>query len=401
VQTFFHTTVADDLDSNVEVFRIAAKRANIVICSGGLGPTADDLTRDAFAMAFDRPLELRDEALSHIKSLFAARKRAMPEQNMVQAMFPMGSRIIPNPHGTAPGIDLAVNTFRQDGSIQACRFFALPGVPAEMNQMWNETVQSRLKTELGVGANQWFFEELKVFGIGESDCEALLPDLIKRVRLPRVGITVHQATITLRIAILASSRAEAEIISQPTKDEIRAALGDLVFGTNGDELHTVVHQQLVEANQSLSVIEFGDAAIIAPWLASLKASSTGTTNSGMVVSGWYRTDPREAHLSRSRGTLGQETNEDREVELDGRALDLRTQLNTDWCLIVGPYPSPDAIGSMRGLPAFDFSITLVGPDNSVVRHELQLGGHPDIILKRLGKTGLDYLRKRLSERNNH
>ena len=382
VQTLFHTTVGDDLDSNIDVFRVAAKRANIVVCSGGLGPTADDLTRDALAIAFDRPLELRPEALVHIEFLFAARKRTMPDRNKVQAMFPMASRIIPNPHGTAPGIDLAVNTFRQDGSIQACRFFALPGVPAEMKQMWNETVQERLKNELGVGESQWFYEELKVFGIGESDCEALLPNLINRERIPRVGITVHQATITFRIAILARSKIEAEALAEPSKTEIRAALGDLVFGSGDDELHQVVHDQLVRAGETLSVIEFGDAAVIAPWLATLNSP---LTRSGLVGAHWYRGNSKDSGVAQAC------------LE---EALALREQYASDWCLVVGPYPSQDAIHSMSGLPPFDFAVTLVDPDGAVVTNNLQMGGHPDIILNRLGKTSLDYLRKRLLERAN-
>lgn len=386
VQTLFHTTVGDDLPSNVDVFRIAAKRANIVICSGGLGPTADDLTRDALSEAFDRPLELRHEALEHIESLFAARKRAMPERNRVQAMFPMASKIIPNPHGTAPGIDLAVNTFRQDGSIQSCRFFALPGVPAEMKQMWSETVQKRLQTELGIGQEQWFYHELKVFGIGESDCEALLPDLIKRDRVPRVGITVHQATITLRIAVLAKDESEARVMAEPTKQEIHKALGDLVFGADHHELHHVIHDKLVAAGQSLGVIEFGDAAVVAPWLASLNAPDSARY--GMTASKWYRCDP----VMSLSGIQSTEQQDDNRLQ---KATDFRNQFETDWCLMIGPYPSPQAIGAMSGLPTFRFSITIVDPKGAITSHTIEMGGHPDIILARLGKTGLDHLLKQI------
>jgi nicotinamide-nucleotide amidase len=386
VQTLFHTTVGDDLASNVDVFRIAAKRANIVICSGGLGPTADDLTRDALSQAFDRPLELRHDALEHIESLFAARKRAMPERNRVQAMFPMASKVVPNPHGTAPGIDLAVNTFRPDGSIQSCRFFALPGVPAEMKQMWTETVQKRLQSELGIGREQWFYHEMKVFGIGESDCEALLPDLIKRDRIPRVGITVHQATITLRIAVLAKDEFEANVIAEPTKREIHKALGDLVFGTDHVELHHVIHDKLVAAGQSLGVIEFGDAAVVVPWLASL--SDLASTRYGMTASEWYRCDP-------GVGLNGVASTEEQDQRRLQTAIDFRNQFETDWCLVIGPYPSPHAISSMTGLPTFRFSITIVDPRGSVSSTTVEMGGHPDIILARLGKTGLDHLLKKV------
>ncbi len=103
VSTVFHTTVGDTLADNIDAFRTAARRADIVISTGGLGPTADDLTREALAEAFDCPLEFRQAAMDHIESLFAKRKRPMPERNRVQAMFPRSSLDVPNPHGTAPG----------------------------------------------------------------------------------------------------------------------------------------------------------------------------------------------------------------------------------------------------------------------------------------------------------
>ena len=103
VETAFHTTVADDLDANVAVFRAAIERADIVIASGGLGPTADDLTREALARAAGRDLVFDEGALRHIEQLFARRSRPMPERNKVQAWFPAGSRVVPNPQGTARG----------------------------------------------------------------------------------------------------------------------------------------------------------------------------------------------------------------------------------------------------------------------------------------------------------
>ena len=108
IRVLFHTTVGDELDANARVFREAILRAEIVVCTGGLGPTADDLTRQALSEATGRELRLDDSALEHVRSLFARRKRGMPQRNRVQAMFPEGSRVIPNPHGTAPGIDLEI-----------------------------------------------------------------------------------------------------------------------------------------------------------------------------------------------------------------------------------------------------------------------------------------------------
>ena len=106
IRVLFHTTVGDDLDAGCEVFRQAIGRADVIVSTGGLGPTADDLTRECIAHACGVDLVCDEAALDHIRTLFARRGREMPERNEVQAMFPRGSRVIPNPHGTAPGIDM-------------------------------------------------------------------------------------------------------------------------------------------------------------------------------------------------------------------------------------------------------------------------------------------------------
>src|SRR5262249_43102063 len=136
VRVVYHTTVADDLAANENVFRAAIARADIVVATGGLGPTADDLTREVLASVAGRELVLDEPSLEYIRHLFQRFKRDMPERNRVQALFPAGSKIIHNPNGTAPGIWLDVP--RPAGG--ACHVFALPGVPAEMFEMFHQTV---------------------------------------------------------------------------------------------------------------------------------------------------------------------------------------------------------------------------------------------------------------------
>ena len=190
IRTVRHTTIGDDLAHNVDALRQAAQRVDIVVCTGGLGPTLDDLTRQAFADAFDAPLELDEDSLEHIRQLFVSRGRDMPERNRAQALFPRGSQTIPNPHGSAPGIDFT-------SAKDSCRFFALPGVPAEMTEMWFHTVVPRIESMAANPLGPLRFHAVKVFGIGESDVEVRLPELISRDRIPTVGITVSRATITL------------------------------------------------------------------------------------------------------------------------------------------------------------------------------------------------------------
>jgi nicotinamide-nucleotide amidase len=273
----FHTTVGDDLENNIAVFRTAIERAELVVATGGLGPTADDLTRDAVAAAAGVDLVQDDAALAHIRSLFARRKREMPERNKLQAQFPRGSRVVPNPDGTAPGIDLTVP--RSCGP--PCRVIALPGVPAEMFAMWNETVAPALtggQSEKRVICHR----RIKCFGVGESDLEAMLPDMIRRKREPLVGITVSGATITLRITASGPNETACRKAMEPTVAQIRNILGVLVFGEEDDELEHAVVRLLNDRVRSVAVAEWATDGLVSQWLAEV-AGDSNCLRAGIVV----------------------------------------------------------------------------------------------------------------------
>src|SRR5271165_3883038 len=154
----FHTTVADDLADNVAVFRQAIQRARLVIVTGGLGPTLDDLTREAMAQAAGVELVLDPASLKHIQEMFARRSRAMPERNKVQAMLPAGAEAIVNRAGTAPGIWMRIG----DTVV-----VAMPGVPSEMYVMYQEQVLPRLE-QLGLAGGVLLHRKINCFGAGES-----------------------------------------------------------------------------------------------------------------------------------------------------------------------------------------------------------------------------------------
>ena len=248
----FHTTVCDTLEAGIDAFRIAAARCDLVVATGGLGPTADDLTRDVLAAVSGQPLDLSAAALEAVESRFARRAVAMPESNRRQAMFPRGTRIIPNPDGTAPGIDLDVR--RPDGGTS--RIIALPGVPSEMREMWRGTVASALAAMLP-DAGVFVHRRIKCFGAGESAVEEMLPDLIRRGRDPLVGITAHEATITLRILARGSDEAECLAKIAPTERTIRECLGPHVYGIEDDEVEDAAVRALAGAGQTLGTIEIG------------------------------------------------------------------------------------------------------------------------------------------------
>ncbi len=267
VQVMYHTTVADNLEANVQVFRQAAERADLVIATGGLGPTADDLTREAIAAAAGTDLAFNPAAFAFIESLFARRKRPMSERNRVQAMFPRGSRVIPNPAGTAPGIDIDIS---RPGRSSA-RLFALPGVPAEMREMWDQTVAPAISKLLDT-PRVIRHQQIKCFGVGESDLEQMLPDLIRRGRDPQVGITVSGATITLRITASGESAEACYRAMEPTIKTIHECLGNLVFGEGDDELEHAVVRLLAAQHATLATAEWGSGGMIAHWLSEVPAS---------------------------------------------------------------------------------------------------------------------------------
>jgi nicotinamide-nucleotide amidase len=264
VRVLYHTTVGDELPAMTEAFRVAAGRVDVVVSTGGLGPTADDLTRDVLALISGVELVEDARSLRHIQALFRLRKRQMPERNRLQALFPAGSTPIANRHGTAPGIDMRL--LRDDGGHG--RWFALPGVPAEMYEMWRESVEPAIRAMLPE-PRIILHRRIKCFGAGESRIEELLPDLISRGHEPTVGITASRGTITLRVTASGPNSAACEDAMQPTLETIRGTLGKLVFGEEDEELEHAVANLLTERRARVATVEVGTGGEIAQSLARL------------------------------------------------------------------------------------------------------------------------------------
>ena len=260
----FHTTAADTLEAGLEAFRLACGRADVVVSTGGLGPTADDLTRDVLSSLAGVPLQLSQAALAAVEERFARRGMPCPESNRRQALFPAGSSPIPNPHGTAPGIDMVVTV----GSRRS-RVIALPGVPAELKPMWTASVAPSLAASLPEAATI-VQRRIKCFGAGESAVEAMLPDLVRRGRDPLVGITAHEATITLRIAARGRDPADCHSRIAATEQVIRDCLGELVFGVEDDELEDAAVAAVAAAGLTLATCEAGTAGGVASLVAAAK-----------------------------------------------------------------------------------------------------------------------------------
>jgi nicotinamide-nucleotide amidase len=259
----WHTTIADDVDSNIEAFQIATRRAGLVLATGGLGPTQDDLTREVLARVAGVELVLDPESLALIEAMFQKRNRTMPDRNRVQAMFPAGAEVIPNHNGTAPGIWM---------HIGSCLVGAMPGIPSEMFAMFEDQLRPRILAA-GLGGGVLIQRKINAFGAGESAIEQRLLDLTRRDHVPEVGITVADASISLRILARAASRAEAETIIAPVEATIRERLGDFVFGVDDEDLQSAVAKLLIEKRLTIGTAESITGGLLADQLVTVPGAS--------------------------------------------------------------------------------------------------------------------------------
>lgn len=242
VNLFRKSVVGDNTERIAASLREALGRADLVICTGGLGPTVDDVTREAVALAYGRALEFRPELMEQIAARFAAMGRPMPESNRRQAYLPAGARAIENPRGTAPA-------FIVEDPLGTT--IVLPGVPYEMRFLFESVVIPYLRDERGV-TDVILVKTLHATGLGEAAIGELIADLMMQQN-PTVGISAKQARYELRIGARAASKAEAEALIAGAEAIVRERLGDHIVGD--EPLADAVARLLTERELTIALYE--------------------------------------------------------------------------------------------------------------------------------------------------
>jgi nicotinamide-nucleotide amidase len=377
-----HTTIADELDAMIGALRTAVERSDIVLITGGLGPTLDDLTRDALAGVLGKPLVLHEPSLEHVKQMFSRRNRPMPERNIVQAMFPEGSEPLPNPRGTAPGIWTVV---QRPSRLSPCRIAAMPGVPSEMKVMFRQQVLRRLDG----GDRVIRRARINCFGLGESQTEQILGDLTARGRDPDVGITVHEATITLRITAQSTSVEDCQRKIEQTRAAIVNRLGTMVFGEEDEELEHAVVRLLQQRRASLATAESGTGGLLAHRLTGVKGFETCYMGGVVVPTNAAKRElvSVDAGLLSKTGPISAEVAE-------AMAQGCRARFGTDFAIAVTEWAEFDPDDPLAPVPAS--YVAVAGPHWQCVE-QVQHFGDPAIAKSRTAKTAMNLLRLSLIE----
>jgi len=262
VDLYFRTTVGDNVGRIVDAIRHALTRADVIITTGGLGPTVDDMTREAVAKATDRDLVLDEELLAQIRRLFEKWGRTMSENNVRQAYIPRGATPIENPVGTAP-----VFIVEHQGKY----VISLPGVPREMKYLMETRILPWLREKTG---GEWIIlsKTLRTCSVGESQVDEKIADL-ETSSNPTVGLLAHPGQTDVRITAKARTRTEAETLIKEMEARVRERLGEWIYGEADETVEEVVARLLAARNWRIALAETNTAGKIAE---RLRARPEGT-----------------------------------------------------------------------------------------------------------------------------
>ncbi|MEA5603574.1 competence/damage-inducible protein A [Nostoc sp. UHCC 0252] len=380
---YYQTVVGDNPERLKQVIEIAISRAQILIFTGGLGPTPDDLTCETIADFFKTPLVENPEIIEDITQKFAQRGRVMSPSNRKQALIPQGAEILPNPTGTAPGI---IWQPRPEITI-----FTFPGVPSEMYPMWEETAVPFLKSQ-GWGKEIIYSRSLKFWGIGES---ALAEKVSSYLKLPNPTVAPYagKGEVRLRVSAKATSEAAAADLIAPIEKQLKEIAGLDFYGVNNDTLASVVGELLRASKETLSVAESCTGGGLGQMLTEISGSSDYFW--GGVIS--YDNSVKVRLLGVNQEDLDKFGAVSATVA-EQMAIGVKTRLATTWGLSITGIAGPT--GGTDTKPVGLVYVGLAGPKDEVASFEYQFGTVRGRALIRhvSANAALDNLRRKLLTR---
>ncbi len=361
VNVYYHTVVGDNPERLKEAIEIARKRADVIITTGGLGPTCDDLTKQTLAEVFGKKLVLHEPTAERIKAYFTKRLPGakFTENNLQQAMLPEDCEILQNDWGTAPGV-----AFEADG----VHVIMLPGPPGECTPMFHHRAVPYLQK---LSDGMIVSRSLRIFGSGESAVEALLRDRMNELQNPTLAPYAKVGEVELRITAKADTEEEARRLIAPVEDEVRGILGDIVYGADVKSLEAAVLPLLEEKGLTLGTAESCTGGLIAKRMTDLPGSSK--VFAGGVVS--YTNAVKQSLLGVPEAVLKEKGAVSEEVAramAEGARKSLGCDLAVSSTGVAGP--GPDGDGNPEGL----VYLALATADGTFVRKVAQGQGRDRI-----------------------
>jgi nicotinamide-nucleotide amidase len=380
VPHFYQTVVGDNVDRVHKAIEIAAARSSILIFTGGLGPTPDDLTTESIASYFNTPLVEHPEVIADIQQKFAQHGRDMSPSNRKQALQPEGAALLPNPMGTAPGMIWQPR--------EGLTIFTFPGVPREMHRMWRDTAVSFLKTQ-GFGQNSIYSRSLRFFGVSESALAEKVNHLFDSTN-PTVAPYAGDGEVRLRISARAVSEDAANALIEPIDREIKQIAGAAYYGTDKDTLASVVGELLKAKGQTLAVAESCTGGGLGQMLTDIPGSSEYFV--GGIIS--YADRVKIDLLGVNPTDLAAEGAVS-EIVASQMAIGVKAKLGTDWGVSITGIAGPD--GGTESKPVGLVYIGVADPDGGVAGIKYQLASQRErqLIRRMSAAQVLNLLRQRL------
>ncbi len=374
-QVYYHTTVGDNRDRLKEATRRALERSDVVLFTGGLGPTDDDLTKETVADALSLPLVPIAEEMERLEQYFTQKGRQMTPNNRKQACFPENAVILPNPNGTAPGCMM-----QKDGKTA----ILLPGPPRELQPMFVNHVVPQLGKMSGF---LLVSRELRSFGVGEADLTYRIRDIISGQTNPTVAPYIKPGEVTLRVTAKCQTREEGERLMRPMIGDIVERLGDAVYSTNGESLPETCARLLVESDLTLAAAESCTGGMIASMLVDVAGCSRFLKEACVT----YSDEAKMRRLNVSFDTLKRHTAVSEPCAIEMAEGMLRSS-GAEIALATTGYAGPD--GGTQACPVGTVFLALADRRMTVVKR-LTLHGDRARIRMLASMNAFDMLRRKL------